>query len=480
MSATTLLSDETSAIAICAEGAVLSDVGDTKGAIARFRAAVAKAPSLLALHLILANAERISGDVLGARATLRHALRVAERQDALAEFELGKALVDAGAGADAVSCFRRVRAEFPHDPAAAAALAAALREAQQPDEAWLEVQHALALAPRDAAALTTAATIRHDIADYRSALDLCTRSLALRPESDGTRVTRGYIRHLLGDTTGGWEDFEARALPVPASAAVPWDGSSLEGKSLLVIGEQGAGDQFQFLRFVRHPALRQARRVIVTCQPDAVSLLRAAGFDAVARGTAVDTDVYVPLLSLPLRLGVRSAAEMRGDDMPYLAPVGVARRAGGRVHRVGLVWSGNPEHRNDAARSIPASGMLPLLTTHHALQFVCMQHHVAAGDMPPGRVEMCAQGDWLATALQLCTLDVLISVDTGIAHLAGALGVPVWLLLPHVPDWRWGAEGRTTPWYRSARLFRQPARGDWTRVLTNVSAALGEAGLPGA
>jgi len=469
--------DESAAIAMCAEGAVLTEVGDVGGAIARYRAAAAAAPSLLALHLILANAERLAGDVLAARATLRHALRVAERADALAEFELGRALMEAGAGADAVASFRRVRAEFPHDPAAAAALASALREAQRPDEAWLQVRHALALAPRDAAAMATAAMIRHDLADFTGALEWCNRSLALRPESAAPRVTRGSLRHLLGDTAGGWEDFEARALPVPPTGAALWDGGSLEGKSILVIGEQGVGDQFQFLRFVRHPALQRARRVLVSCQPDAVSLVRAAGIEAVARGSEEATDVYIPMLSLPLRLRAHTAADLSDGGTPYLMPHGVVRRVGAPLRRVGVVWAGNPAHRNDAVRSIPASLLHPLLHNHHAVQFVCMQRDAPEGVMAPGRPETSAQGDWLATALQLCTLDLLITVDTGIAHLAGALGVPVWLLLPHVPDWRWGASGSTTPWYASARLFRQPERGDWARLLTNVSAALSAAGL---
>jgi ADP-heptose:LPS heptosyltransferase len=101
-----------------------------------------------------------------------------------------------------------------------------------------------------------------------------------------------------------------------------------------------------------------------------------------------------------------------------------------------------------------------------------MQHGVTAAEMPSGQWETNPQGDWLETAQQLCTLDVLITVDTGIAHLAGALGVPVWILVSHVPDWRWGASGNVTEWYPTARIFRQPARGEWSRVLTNVSAAL--------
>ncbi|MBC7840775.1 MAG: hypothetical protein H7099_00585, partial [Gemmatimonadaceae bacterium] len=139
---TATCSADASALTLCAEGAMLADAGDSTGAIARYTRAVELAPSVLELHLILANALQLDGRVLEARAALRHALRVAYRPDASSEFTLGKALVDAGAGAAAVPCFRRVHAELPHDAAGAAALAASLREAQCPDEAW----HALAAA----------------------------------------------------------------------------------------------------------------------------------------------------------------------------------------------------------------------------------------------------------------------------------------------------------------------------------------------
>lgn len=471
------MTDETTAITMCAEGAVLSDAGDTAGALARYRAAVSMAPSILSLHLILSNAELLAGDVLAARATLRRATRVASRPDAATEFLLGKALVDAGAGADAVPCFRRARSEYPNDAAAASALASSLREAQRPDEAWREISHALHLAPEDPVALLTAASIKHDLADFSGALALCEQSLAIRPASSGALLIRGYLRYLLGDTAGAWHDFEARALPEPQTHARLWQGESLLGSTIAVLGEQGVGDQFQFLRFVLHPVLQDAARVIITCQPDAVSLCRAAGFDAVKRTDIIETDYYVPLLSLPLRLDIGAQWRPYSTGPAYLSIDASAYVPRARPRRVGVVWAGNPAHRNDAARSIPEGMMHGLLHTHADIDFVCMQHGVVPADFPTAKWDVQPSGDWLETARQLRTLDLLITVDTGIAHLAGAFGIPTWVLLPHVPDWRWGATGSTTPWYPTARLFRQPSRGDWARVLTNVSAALSGAAL---
>lgn len=472
---TVTMNDQATALTRCAEGAALSEAGDTAAAIARYREAVTLAPAMLDLHLVLANALQLSGDALGARTTLRRALRLAERPDAATEFTLGKALVDVGAGADAVPSFRRVRAEMPHDATAAAALAAALREAHQPDAAWTEIKHALLLAPDDPVALHTASLIRHDMADYAGALAMADRSLDARPEGAGTRVTRGFLRHLTGDHEGGWRDLEARPLPQPATDARDWHGEPLDGRSIALLGEQGAGDQFQFLRFARHPALQAAARVVISCNADAVSLLTAAGLDAVARDTPVVTDFHAPLMSLPLRLGLESAWTAETSRSPYLVLPDVTRSTATRARRVGLAWAGNAAHRNDAARSIPSALLHGLLHTHPDVRFVSMQHGVPDHEMPFGPLEPNAGGDWLATARQLCTLDLLITVDTGIAHLAGALGIPVWVLLPHVPDWRWGATGNATAWYPTARLFRQPARGEWPRVLTNVSAALGGA-----
>jgi hypothetical protein len=413
----------------------------------------------------------LAGRSLDARDTLRHAVRVATRTDAASEFVLGKALVEVGAGAEAVPCFERARTAFPGDAAVASALAAAMREAQRPEDAWTEIQAALRLAPSDPVALLTAAMIRHDLADFSGALRWCDASLRARPDSAGARVTRAYLHFLLGDTVAGWSDFESRPLPQSGSLARDWNGESLHGKTILVMGEQGVGDQFQFLRFVRHPALREASRVVVSCQSDAVSLLRAAGYDAVSRDQCVETDFCVPLLSLPHRLG--TDAEWRDGASAYLALPDARPRAPGPATRVGFVWAGNPAHRNDAARSMSFAQMYGLLAAHPNAQFVCMQHGVREGELSRAACEYSASGDWLTTARELCTLDVLITVDTGIAHLAGALGVPVWLLVPHVPDWRWAGRSSQTPWYITMRLFRQHARGDWSRVLTNVSDALG-------
>ena len=466
---TVTVSVESRAATLCAEGAAMAEIGDSAGSIRCYQQAVAQAPALLDLHLILANAQVLIGRTLDARETLRHAARVAVRADARAEFALGRALVEAGAGADAVPCFMLARAAFPRDAAVVSALAAALREAHRPDEAWTEIQNALRLAPRDPVALLTAAMIRHDLADFAGASQWCNASLQERPDSPGAQVSRAYLHFLLGESTAAWHDFESRPLPQSATGAKDWNGEPLRGKTILVMGEQGVGDQFQFMRFLRHHTLQQASRLVMSCHPDAVSLLRAAGYDVISRDQRIKTDFCVPLLSLPHRLGIN--AEWH-NGATYLTLPDSPRQPAGPVKRVGFVWAGNPAHRNDSARSMSFKQMRDILLAHSNVQFVCMQHDVREGELPGLACEYSASGNWLTTARELCTLDVLMTVDTGIAHLAGALGVPVWLLIPHVPDWRWAGGGSQTPWYITMRLFRQHARGDWSQVLTNVGECL--------
>jgi Tfp pilus assembly protein PilF len=455
----------------CADAAAFTERGEMSDAIACYTRAVAAQPALLELHLLLANAHLLIGDELAARATLRAALTAATRSSAEREFALGKALVDAGAGADAVPCFRRVRKLRPRDGAAIAAHAAALRDAGELAEAWREITAALKLTPRDPAALLTAARIRHDAGDLADALRWCERSLTLRPDSRTALLTRGYLRYLLGDERGAWQDFESRAAPVSSAGTQPWRGESLSGRSIALLGEQGIGDQLQFVRYARHHAFAEADRVVVAVTDSAVTLLRSCGYDVVSRDSLPATDFCAPLLSLPHLLDVDAA--WRGDGTPYLALNGRRKsHTAERVFRVGVTWAGNPSHRNDAVRSLPAHELTALFQSHPNVDFVAFQHEITDAATPHGFSDTIIASDWLDTARALQDIDLLITVDTGIAHLAGALGIPVWIMLPFVPDWRWGVRGDTTSWYDSARLFRQPKRGDWGSVIRAVNGAL--------
>jgi hypothetical protein len=239
---------------------------------------------------------------------------------------------------------------------------------------------------------------------------------------------------------------------------------------MLVTAEQGMGDNFQFLRFVGALTALGASRVVVECHAGALSLFLASGVDAVAKGTAPVTDWYVPMLSLPHWLG--TGADVAGDGIPYLR-TGVAATPASTSdrRRIGVVWQGNPAFLATSLRDFDRS-LLPQLLDLPDVAWVSLQY--GASD-PTGleRLEMPQlSSNWLDTAILLSQLDAVVTVDTGIAHLAGAMGRPTFVLLPFSPDWRWGLGTDTTPWYPSVRLIRQRAPRDWASTIAPLHAAL--------
>jgi hypothetical protein len=298
---------------------------------------------------------------------------------------------------------------------------------------------------------------------------------AVRPAHGPTRLQRALTSLLGGPTAEGWADFEYRGLPTPpATGAAPWQGESLAGQSILVTAEQGQGDNFHFVRYVPELTARGAARVVVECHPGAQSLFAASGFDAVAKGEAPATDWYVPMLSLPHWLG--RGADVASGGIPYLRtgtdrpashskPRGVVRR------RLGLVWQGNPEFLATTLRDFDPT-LLPALLDIPGIDWIWMQY----GAAPPIEHERLAiptlSSSWLETATLLETLDGLVSVDTGLAHLSGALGLPTYVLLPYSPDWRWGLGSAHTPWYPSATLIRQKNPNDWCTVIDQLASLL--------
>ncbi len=428
-------------------------------------------PADASLGVLVANVYRLAGDVLGVRRALLHTYAHATWSDAATALSLGAALLDAGAAAEAAACFTRVVDLRPHDPAGLAALAGAMRTMGQPDAAWPLVHRALTIAPQHAAFLLTAAQVRHDLADLPGALQWLDRADAVRPQHAPTHLQRAYTTLLGGASAKGWALFESRALPAPLTSAMSWHGQPLDGASVLVTAEQGVGDQFQFARFIPLLAERGAARVVVECHADAVSLFRANGFDAVARGTDVSTDWHVPMLSLPHRLALDDA--VMGARVPYLrAPhpdIAPRRHTGNDLPRIGLVWAGNPAFPGRLTRDLDVT-QLPALLRDRRVRWISLQQG-AAGDVVIPHLERApAVPDWAATATLLSSLDGVVTTDTGVAHLAGAMGLRTWVLLQAVPDWRWGLHGTSTPWYPSVRLTRQAAPGNWSSVVTALVA----------
>jgi glycosyl transferase family 9 (putative heptosyltransferase) len=284
---------------------------------------------------------------------------------------------------------------------------------------------------------------------------------------------------LLGRFEEGWRKYEwrrrASTRGVRPLDGEYWDGGPLAGRAILLVAEQGAGDTLQMLRYVPRIVAQGASVKLMLPR----SLQRLEG-DALAAASlhAQDEapppyDCWAQLMSLPGLLGATEANIPA--PIPYLRAPATARRGfAGEGRAVGLAWAGNPEHENDHNRSIPFARLAPLLALDDARWF-SLQVGPRATDIAgaSGITDLAPLlQDFGDTAAAIDALDLVITVDTSVAHLAGALGKPVWLLLPHVPDWRWLLDRADTPWYPTMRLFRQARRGDWDEVIGRVAAEL--------
>jgi len=309
------------------------------------------------------------------------------------------------------------------------------------------------------------------------------RALALDPDNAEAHWNLANLLLVRGDLARGFAEYEwrfrragrsERPMPIPR-----WRGEPLTGRTMLLTVEQGIGDAIQFVRFAGALAARGAR-VIVECHPGTEALLATApGVSAVVTlGAPLPAaDVYLPLMSLPYALGTTLDTIPRA--VPYLSVPPAAPSVTlppGRM-RVGLVWRGNPRHENDAARSLALAQLAPVLAVPGAT-FVGLQVGEARAEiaaLPPElRVHDLAPqlADFAATAAALARLDLVIAVDTAVAHLAGALGRPLWLLVASGNDWRWLHARGDSPWYPTARLFRQARHADWTAALAQMADAL--------
>jgi Flp pilus assembly protein TadD len=405
-----------------------------------------------------------------------------------AHYNLGNALRELARPADALAAYERACALRPDWPAAHCNRGLAL--ASQGREALAEsaYRHALVQQPDYPLAhnnLGLALELQGHLGEAMAHFD---HALALAPELASAHSNRAQLRLLRGDFRAGWAEYEWRwrlpGVSLPAVAIPSWDGAPLNGRSILLRAEQGFGDTIQFVRLASLLKDRGARAVTLECQPMLTRLLATApGIDGVvARGeTLPRCDVQIPVASLPGVLGLFDPDSVP-CDVPYLsADAGLierwrdtlARREGCKV---GIAWRGNPRHPQDAHRSIPREAFAPLAGVPGTTLFSLQVDEVAA------------EASWLVdivgrrhpplgfedTAAILANLDLVISCDTATAHLAGALARPVWVALPLVPDFRWLLDREDSPWYPTARLFRQIRLDDWEEAFARIAGALAQ------
>ena len=357
------------------------------------------------------------------------------------------------------------------------------------DEARACYDAALDINPQFVDAMVNYSTLLKDMLLLDASAAMARRALLLEPENSGAHLNLSICDLLRGDFDSGFSHYEWRWKTdqlrggVREFAQPLWLGEhSLRGKTLLVHAEQGLGDTLQFCRYARL-LKQQGARVIMEVQAPLVHLLGALeGVDQwVAQGDPLPPfDCHCPMLSLPLAMKttlLNVPAAPRYLAAPSQTMVQWTLRLGQRVKpRVGLVWSGRAEHKNDHNRSLSFAQLES--TLQGEFEFHCLQKEVRVADAPAlnQRTDIrqwSAQLDSFAdTAALIEQLDLVIAVDTSVAHLAAALGKPVWLLLPFSPDWRWLVARDDTPWYPTMRLFRQSGSGDWQGVLQRVATAL--------
>jgi Tfp pilus assembly protein PilF len=366
----------------------------------------------------------------------------------------------------------------------------ALKHLGRFDEALANFGRAIALRPDYAEAHSNLGNCLDEMGRYGEALSCYEDALALQPEHADTHWNIAVNRLRAGDLRTGWVEYEWRwktkSLQVKHRhfRQPLWIGAEpVDGKVLLLHNEQGLGDALQFCRYVALLAARGARVVLEIDGPLKELLSGLTGVShCIAKGeTLPDFDFHCPLTSLPLAFD--TTLDTIPSAVPYISVAAHATDWGTRLHsqdlpRVGLVWSGNPNHTNDRNRSMPLESLLPLLDVQ--AQFVSLQKDLRPGDhaVLRERNDILHLGaelqNFADTAALIEHLDLVISVDTSVAHLAGALGRPVWIFLPYVPDWRWLLDREDSPWYPTARLFRQSQTREWHSVVDKMQRALTE------
>ena len=346
----------------------------------------------------------------------------------------------------------------------------------------------IALRAQDAMAYSNRSGVLKHLHRFDEALRSCESAVALAPDFAFGHWNHSLLLLLLGDLRAGFEKYHwrwqtdtfqviRRNFPQPM-----WLGQEdLKGQTVLIHTEQGLGDTIQFARYAQLLADRGAR-VVFEVEPALYDLLRTLpGVDTLVRqrDPLPAFDLYCPLMSVPIGCG--TTLQTVPAAVPYLRtnPAKVwawQDRLGSKTHpRVGLVWSGSTTHQADHLRSLELSALLDALPS--GFDYISLQKEIRPADMAAVQASgMAHVGDDLLTmddtaALCAC-LDLVIAVDTSVAHLAGALGLPVWVLLPHMPDWRWMLDRSDSPWYPSARLYRQRQHGDWSAPLAQVRADL--------
>ncbi len=400
---------------------------------------------------------------------------------------LGAAYFTAKRYEDALTTLEATVRDDPTNPEGHYNLAATLAELDRFDEAEVSYNRCLRLQPNHRSTRNNLGNMLREQGRYDEALMHLDRALAVDPKSAYAHYNRALAWLSLGRLTEGWTEYEWRWHChdfKPRHRNRPqWDGSPLENQTLLVHAEQGLGDTIQFVRYLPE-VRRRSPTTIVEVQPSVIGLLCESGIGGlVAQGSPLPPfDFQIPMASLPCALG--TTFETIPADIPYLS-ANPALTAAWRDHlsryptfKIGIAWQGNPSYREDRYRSIPVNQFAPLADVP-GVQLFSLQKGPGLEQLAGAKQALRiidlgthideSTGPFLDTVAIMKNLDLVITSDTVPAHLAGALGVNVWVALRRGPDWRWLATGDTSPWYPTMRLFRQQQLGDWPQVFRDMA-----------
>jgi tetratricopeptide (TPR) repeat protein len=476
-------------------GSALEEEGALDAAIAAFRQALSIKPRYARAHNSLGRTLQAKGDLTAAVNAYQNAVQL-QPEFADSYNNLGVALQAQGKLEEAVSALQRACGLQPGNPLVHYNLGNAVCALGKLDDASAAYREALACDPDFALAHNNLGVVLNDQGKLQEALAALDRAVTLEPNYAEAHENRAWALLQMGDFDAGWAEYEwrfaagkqrqpAQVLDLPQPR---WNGCRFEGQSLLIHTEQGLGDSIQFIRYV--PWVRaRGGKVFLACPAQLHRLLDGfAGVDVLPAEAeqlqSLSVDLQVPLLSLPYIF--QTKLDTIPNEIPYLrVPPTLLdawrKRVDPNTYNIGFVWAGRPHHtetRNRYRRRSCNLHTFALLAqfpdvTFYSLQKDSQAAHTATSADGMHFIDYSSEFTDLAeTAALIASLDLVISVDTAVAHLAGALGCPVWTLLPYAADWRWLTERKDTPWYPTMRLFRQASPGDWQGVMERVAAEL--------